>query len=105
MIKYILMEGSIRDRETNSSIPIAEDNRHYQEFLEWLGEFNLPVEKSPGDYYELIGDKWVENIERKIKAGQQELIQAEMRKLAIQSLKAQNKLPIDYKEVEISDAK
>lgn len=97
MIKYVLMEGSIRDRETNSSIPIADKNRHFQEFLEWLGEGNLPVEQSPGDYYELIGDEWVENKETKTKAEQSILIQEEIQRMAIDSLKSQGKLPNDYK--------
>ena len=59
MIKYVLTERGIQDRETRASIPIAEDNRHYQEYLEWVAEGNTPVPVQPDGDHELVDDAWV----------------------------------------------
>ena len=59
MIKYVLKEDGIQDRETGASIPIAEGNRHYQEYLEWVAEGNIAVPVQPDVDHELIDDVWV----------------------------------------------
>ena len=49
MAKYKLVNSlitnelcGIHDTETNTSIPLAEDNTDYQEYLEWVAEGNTP---------------------------------------------------------------
>ncbi len=40
---YKLTENSITRLLDNASIPIAEGNRDYQEYLEWIAEGNVPT--------------------------------------------------------------
>lgn len=62
MIKYLLKEGGIKNRETGASIPLDESNRHYREYLEWC-EGNTPIPIQPSPYHKLVDDIWVENKE------------------------------------------
>jgi len=99
MIKYIQTEGGVKDQETGACIPICKGNRHYQEYLEWLKLGNTPIVKQPSEFHKLVGDEWVLDSEAKNKANQEVLIQAKIRDLAIDSLKASGDLPIDYKKI------
>ena len=51
MAKYKLLNSPITNNlcgiyntETNTSIPLAEDNTDYQEYLKWLSDGNTPEE-------------------------------------------------------------
>jgi len=101
MIKYILTEDGIKDQETGANIPICEGNRHYQEYLEWISTSNTPVPISPGEDYDLVNDVWVLNETRETRRKQEELIQNRIRKLAVNSLKAEGKLPANFEVKDI----
>ena len=98
---YILTEGCIKCQATGGSIPFAEGNRHYQEYLAWLEEGNTPIPIQPSVYHELINNEWVEDTERKetieLEQYQEALIQKKMRDIAIGELKGEGKLPSDYR--------
>lgn len=59
MIKYILTKGGIKDQETGALIPINLDNRHYEEYLEWVTKGNTAIPIQPSSDYDLVDDKWV----------------------------------------------
>jgi hypothetical protein len=96
MIKYILTEGGIQDRETGASIPIAEGNRHYSEYLEWVAEGNTAVPVQPDEDHELVDDTWVLNTMLAETRINEVKIQAEIvaitRATAIQNLKDRSEI-------------
>jgi len=98
MIKYLLTDGGIRDQETGACIPIAEGNRHYQEYLEWIENGNIPIMKQPSVFHELVNNEWVLNKDKKTQYEQEKLIQIKIRQLAINSLIDSGKLPRDFKD-------
>ena len=64
MIKYVLTEDGVQNRETTAFIPIDLKNADYQAYLEWVGEGNTPVSIQPDDDHVLDGDEWVFDIDR-----------------------------------------
>lgn len=44
---YKIKEFNILNDETGQYIPYDENNRHYQEYLEWLAEGNTPEPFEP----------------------------------------------------------
>lgn len=98
MIKYILTEGGIKDQETGACIPIAEGNRHYQEYLEWLNEGNTPILEQPDSDHILVGDEWIFDETLKIQRESEEKIQKRIRELAINNLKISGELPQYFKD-------
>jgi len=100
MSKYKLTEGGVQDTETGACIPFADGNRHYQEYLEWLAKDNTPIPIQPDIYHEWIDDKWVLNLTKQMDAEKEILIQVKMqmilRQMAIDVLKEEGKLPINY---------
>jgi hypothetical protein len=107
MIKYMLTEGGIKDRETGACIPIAEGNHHYHEYLEWVEEGNTPIPEQPSPYHELIDDAWAFDLPRKLKdeiaIDNEDLIQDKIRTLAVDILKAEGKLPLDFADSKIKE--
>lgn len=42
MAKYMICNSCVLDTEKNKVIPKDKDNRHYQEYLNWVIEGNIP---------------------------------------------------------------
>ena len=64
MIKYKLTESGVIDRETNACIPDASANSDWQAYQVWLSEGNTPIPLPPNEYYDLVEDDWVYDIEK-----------------------------------------
>ena len=54
MAKYVLGNTCVLDTEYNKVIPKDPDNRHYQEYLEWVSAGNTPDPMT--DYQKLMYD-------------------------------------------------
>ena len=91
MAKYKLSGSGVQDTGSKSYIPPSINNAHWRVYQEWLGEGNTP-------------DPEFTQAELDIEAARGEiaikdtLIRERMRKIAIDELKSEGVLPVDYKE-------
>jgi hypothetical protein len=58
MAKYKISGDGIKDTETGAYIPNAGGNRHWQEYLEWVADGNVPDDEFTEQ--ELIDRAWVD---------------------------------------------
>jgi hypothetical protein len=67
MIKYKLYEAGnavgIQDRETGNSF-VEGKSSQWQQYQIWLSEGNTPIPLPPSEYYDLVDDGWVYDIDR-----------------------------------------
>lgn len=59
MIRYIDNINAVFDRLLCIDIEKSYSNRHYRQYLIWLADGNVPLDKAPGQGYKLVGDVWV----------------------------------------------
>ena len=91
MVKYKLLKDGVKDVENHRYIPNSMENRHWVEYQEWLKEGNIPEEMiTPAE--QLIIN------EQEFKQEREDKIQTEIRRAAVETLKASGELPVDYKE-------
>ncbi len=87
--------GRIQRQSDLASIPQTTENEDYRIYLE---DVKNSAEVLPFDYEAERIRQETEQAKLNLKKQQEELIQAKLREQAIISLKAEGKLPIDYKD-------
>jgi hypothetical protein len=102
MKKYRLTEDGVQNTKTTAFIPNDERNNDWVEYQNWLKGFDvdgedLGIGKNTPDP-QFTAEELVEQTrQEEIKINEQK-IQTEMIKIAIENLKASGNLPVDYKE-------
>jgi hypothetical protein len=64
MIEYRLTKSGVLRTTDKASIPNAEGNSDWQQYLIWVSEGNTPIPLPLSEYYNLVNDAWVYDIDR-----------------------------------------
>jgi len=102
MKKYKLTEDGVQNTETTAFIPNDERNNDWREYQNWLEGLNaegedLGIGKNTPDP-QFTAEELVEQTRQEEMKINEQKIQAEIRKIAIENLKLSGDLEVDYKE-------
>jgi len=101
-MKYKLTEDGVQNTETTAFIPNDEKNNDWREYQNWLKGLNnegedLGTGKNTPDP-QFTEEELAAQVQLEQNNMNEQKIQNEIKRIAIESLKASGDLPVDYKE-------